>query len=226
MKKLYNPPILVGHRLYSFSLLNTDSDLLNGYVSRSNKKEKKLRHCTMGLSPFKTLRCCRNLSAMNVWFSKWFKSVRNRFLSISMAYNMISCRKVAENTEILKIAEFASSGRQNTVKKGPQPLFVQKACVPLFTFYGPPQYLSSFSSLRPKTRVKKSHFSRIFIATWKFFCRPAVDFILMPPTFHIASLKRYTPKFSGEVELVSIVCPPHPPKVRWCRFLATQNGRF
>ena len=30
MKKLYYPPlILVGHRLYSFSLLNTDSDLLS-----------------------------------------------------------------------------------------------------------------------------------------------------------------------------------------------------
>ena len=29
------------------------------------------------------------------------------FLSISMAYNVISCRKVAENTQILKIAKFA-----------------------------------------------------------------------------------------------------------------------
>ena len=38
MKKLYYPPnILVGHQLYSFSLLNTDSDLLNGYVSRKKK---------------------------------------------------------------------------------------------------------------------------------------------------------------------------------------------
>ena len=38
MKKLYYPPIiLVGHRLYSFSLLNRDSDLLNGYVSRFDK---------------------------------------------------------------------------------------------------------------------------------------------------------------------------------------------
>ena len=41
-------------------------------------------------------------------FSKLFKSVKkgvlNLFLSIAMAYNVISCRKVAENTEILKIA--------------------------------------------------------------------------------------------------------------------------
>ena len=43
--------------------------------------------------------------------SKWFQSVKkgvlNLFLSISMAYNVISCQKVAENTQILKIAKFA-----------------------------------------------------------------------------------------------------------------------
>ena len=52
-----------------------------------------------------------NLSAMEVRFSKWFQSVKkgvlNLFLSISMAYNVISCQKVAENTQILKIAKFA-----------------------------------------------------------------------------------------------------------------------
>ena len=35
------------------------------------------------------------------------KGVLNLFLSISMAYNVISCQKVAENTQILKIAKFA-----------------------------------------------------------------------------------------------------------------------
>ena len=35
------------------------------------------------------------------------KGVLNLFLSISMAYNVISCQKVAENTRILKIARFA-----------------------------------------------------------------------------------------------------------------------
>ena len=34
------------------------------------------------------------------------KGVMNLFLSISLAYNVISCRKVAENTKILKIAIF------------------------------------------------------------------------------------------------------------------------
>ena len=65
------------------------------------------------------------------------------------------------------------TGRQNTVKKGLQPLFAQKAFVPpmntgLFTFYSPSQYLSSFSSRRPKSK-KKSIFSRISIATCKQF---------------------------------------------------------
>ena len=35
------------------------------------------------------------------------KGVLNLFLSITMAYNVISCQKVAENTQILKIAKFA-----------------------------------------------------------------------------------------------------------------------
>ena len=35
------------------------------------------------------------------------KGVLNLFLSISMAYNVISCQKVAEYTQILKIAKFA-----------------------------------------------------------------------------------------------------------------------
>ena len=35
------------------------------------------------------------------------KGCMNYFLSISMAYNVISCQKVAENTQILKIAKFA-----------------------------------------------------------------------------------------------------------------------
>ena len=35
------------------------------------------------------------------------KGVLNLFLSISMAYNVISCQRVAENTRIMKIAKFA-----------------------------------------------------------------------------------------------------------------------
>ena len=56
-------------------------------------------------------RCSRKLSLVEGPFFKWFESVKrgvlNLFLSISMAYNVISCQKVAENTQILKIAKFA-----------------------------------------------------------------------------------------------------------------------
>ena len=49
---------------------------------------------------------------MEVWFSKWFwsveKGVMNLSLSISMVYDVISCRRNAKNTEILKIAYFAT----------------------------------------------------------------------------------------------------------------------
>ena len=37
------------------------------------------------------------------------KGVMNLFLSISLAYNLISCRKNAKNTQILKIANLAPS---------------------------------------------------------------------------------------------------------------------
>ena len=52
--------------------------------------------------------CSKKLSPIEGRFSKCVKKgVLNLFLSISMAYNVISYRKVAENTQILKIAEFA-----------------------------------------------------------------------------------------------------------------------
>merc|ERR1711884_904188 len=38
-----------------------------------------------------------------------------------------------------------------------------------------------------------------------FFCRPAADSILMPPTFHIARLNRYTPNFSGVPQKLTCV---------------------
>ena len=54
--------------------------------------------------------CSRKLSPMEGRFSKWFlrvkKGVINLFLCISMAYNVISCRKIAKNTQTLKIADF------------------------------------------------------------------------------------------------------------------------
>ena len=63
-------------------------------------------------------------------------------------------------------------GQAKHGQKGPAATFCLKGVVPLcipvtglFIFYGPSQYLSSFSSLRP--RSKKISFSRISIATCK-----------------------------------------------------------
>ena len=44
-----------------------------------------------------------------------------------------------------------------------------------------------------------------------FFCRPAADSILMPPTFHRARLNCYTPNFSGV-----------PQKLTWCQQFGLQ----
>ena len=45
----------------------------------------------------------------------------------------------------------------------------------------------------------------------RFFCRPAADSILMPTTFPIASLNRYTPNFSGVTQ-----------KLTWCQQFGLQ----
>ena len=52
-----------------------------------------------------------DVGEIRVWWRADFQSVKkgvlNLFLSISMAYNVTSCQKVAENTQVLKIAKFA-----------------------------------------------------------------------------------------------------------------------
>ena len=53
-------------------------------------------------------------------------------------------------------------------------------------------------------RVKNFRFSRICMSAREFL--PVADSILMPPTFPIASLNRYTPDFSGV-----------PQKLTWCQ---------
>ena len=85
-------------------------------------------------------------------------------------------------------------------QKGPAATFRPKGVCSsmytgLFTFYSLPQYLSSFSSWTPKS--KKFPFFTNFHCHLQKNCWPAAESILMPPTFHIASLNRYTPTFSG-----------------------------
>ena len=65
----------------------------------------------------------------------------------------------------------------------------------LFTFYGPSQYLSSFPSWWPKSK-KIAFFTHFSCCPPKNFL-PIASLISMPSTFHIASLNRYTSKFSG-----------------------------
>ena len=65
--------------------------------------------------------CWGNSSIPEGRFSKWFWSVKkgvlNPFLSISMAYNMISCQKVAENTQSLNSLCKSGSRPQKSPKK-------------------------------------------------------------------------------------------------------------
>ena len=88
--------------------------------------------------------------------------------------------------------------------------FSPKRHIHHLTFYGPSQYLSSFPSNRPKSK-------KFPCPSAKIKYRARIRSILMPPTLHTASLNCYTPQaFRGtpEVDLVSIVCPPCPPKMR------------
>ena len=64
--------------------------------------------------------------------------------------------------------------------------------------------------------TKKSLFREFPCTHTKTMQRAHMRSILVPPTFHIASLKRYTPKFSG---------PPQ--KLTWCqRFGLSDNLSF
>ena len=101
-----------------------------------------------------------------------------------------------------------TSGRKKHSQNGPAATFRPKGlCSPmyngLFTFYCPSQYISSFSRWRRKSEK------------FPFFTKknrlPVAVSILMPPTFPISSLNRYTPKFSGLTQ-----------KLAWCQQFGLQ----
>ena len=71
------------------------------------------------------------------------------------------------------------------------------------------QYLSFFSSCRPKS--KKFPFFTNFHCHLRKNRQPAAVSILMPPIFPIASFNRYTSKFSGA-----------PQKLTWCQQFGSQ----
>ena len=67
-------------------------------------------------------------------------------------------------------------------------------------------------------RVKKLCYSLISLST----CQKKLHRCAFKTFFYKSKVFKGTPK----VFLVSTVLPPAPPKVRWCRFLAAQKGRF
>ena len=105
-------------------------------------------------------------------------------------------------------------GQAKHGQNGPAATFCQQGiCCPIckhhFTRWTHPDI-----SLRLRAggrRVKKFSFSRICVSARDFFCRPAADSILMPPTFPIASLNRYILNFSGV-----------PQKLTWCQQFGLQ----
>ena len=139
----------------------------------------------------------------------------NLFLSISMAYSVISCRKFAKNTQFFLLATRFLLASTNFR----QPLFVQKAFVPLCIPVFSPFMAHHNISLRFRgdgQRVK-NHFSGICVSLWLQFlsacCRLNFNATDLP---HTQFEPLYPKVFRGppKVDLESIVCPPGPPKVR------------
>ena len=102
----YILPIFPGYtRMECFSIL--DVKLVNlgqGWGGDCEESNTIKLHCS--------LRCCRIWCVVEVQFSNLFyveceKIVRNIFLCMSMAYNVISCIEVAEITQTLKVADFS-----------------------------------------------------------------------------------------------------------------------
>ena len=81
----------------------------------------------------------------------------------------------------------STSGDQNRVKTAPQPIFAQKAfvplCIPGFSpFMAHPNISLCFWVMG--RRVKILRFSLIFVSAHKKIWRPIASSISMPPTFH------------------------------------------
>ena len=86
------------------------------------------------------LRWCIKLGPLEVQFSKWFYSVKKGVLNLflSMAYNVISCRQVAGDIQILKIANLLkkSDSRPQKSPKIPQKSLHSIAICSIFNRYG------------------------------------------------------------------------------------------
>ena len=133
--------------------------------------------------------------------------LKHQNLHLLCKADKIDLNRLALN-RLSKIRLFSSS------QNGPAATFCQPGiCCPIYKHHFT-RSTHPDSSLRFRAggqRVKKFSFSRICVSARDFFCRPAADSILMPPTFPIASLNRYTPNFSGV-----------PQKLAWCQQFGLQ----
>ena len=106
-------------------------------------------------------------------------------------------------------------GQAKHGQNGPAATVCQQCiCCPIcghhFTHWTHPDISLRFRS--GGRRLKKFRFFTNFHGhLQKKICRPAADSLLMLPTFHIASLNRYTPKFSGVTQ-----------KLTWCQQFGLQ----
>ena len=113
-----------------------------------------------------------------------------------------------------------TSGRQNTVKKDPQPLLGQKEFVPLRIMAFSPFMAHHNISLRFRAggqRVKNFRFSRICMSACDFFLSACCGLNFDATDLPNSQFEPLYPKlFRGtpEVDLVSTVWPPDLPKVR------------
>ena len=128
-------------------------------------------------------------------------------------------RKVFRNTALFLLATRVlpaspNFGQAKHGQNGPAATDCQQCiCCPIcghhFTHWTHPDISLPFRA--GGRRLKNFRFSRNSIVARVFFFRPAADSILMPPTFPIASLNRYTPNFSGVTQ-----------KLTWCQQFGLQ----
>ena len=100
-------------------------------------------------------------------------------------------------------------GRQITVKKGRSHFSSKRRLFPYIPFMAYHNISVCFRA--GGRRVKISIFHEFPFCFGKKLCRPAADSILLPPNFHMASLNRYTPNFSGVTQ-----------KLTWCQQFGLQ----
>ena len=147
----------------------------------------------------------------------WY--IRNIADSISRMKSENCGRKVFSNTYLFLLATRISPASPNfgQAKQGQKFVvptfhihFLNPECVTIPWVLAPKNF--PIENFRVRSDLQKiSLFHEFSCRFGKKNRRPAADSILMPPTFHIARLNRYTPNFSGV-----------PQKLTWCQQFGLQ----